>query len=99
MPNPITFGTDGWRAIIAEDFTFRNVRALAASTARYLKDTGMAARGVQSVQGAARRAAAPAASAPAAPRVAAKAPARKAAARKAPAKRSPAKKAARKTTG
>ena len=61
--------------------------------------TGMAARGVQSVQGAARRAAAPAASAPAAPRAAAKAPARKAAARKAPAKRSPAKKAARKTTG
>ena len=61
--------------------------------------TGMAARGVQSVQGAARRAAAPAASAPAAPRAAAKAPARKAAARKAPAKRSPAKKAVRKTTG
>jgi len=25
-PNPIKFGTDGWRAIIAEDFTFENVR-------------------------------------------------------------------------
>ena len=25
-PNPIKFGTDGWRAVIAEDFTFENVR-------------------------------------------------------------------------
>jgi phosphomannomutase len=32
MTNAIKFGTDGWRAIIAEDFTFANVRALAAST-------------------------------------------------------------------
>ena len=46
MPNPITFGTDGWRAIIAEDFTFANVRALAASIARYLQETGLAGRGL-----------------------------------------------------
>ncbi|MFN8556935.1 MAG: phosphoglucomutase/phosphomannomutase family protein [Dehalococcoidia bacterium] len=46
MTNPIKFGTDGWRAIIAEDFTFGNVRALAASIARYLKQTGMAERGL-----------------------------------------------------
>ena len=25
----IKFGTDGWRAVIAKDFTFGNVRALA----------------------------------------------------------------------
>jgi alpha-D-glucose phosphate-specific phosphoglucomutase len=46
MAHPIKFGTDGWRAIIAEDFTFRHVRALAASIARYLKETGLAARGL-----------------------------------------------------
>ncbi len=46
MPHPIKFGTDGWRALIAEDFTFANVRALAASIARYLKQTGMAERGL-----------------------------------------------------
>ena len=46
MTNPIKFGTDGWRAIIAEDFTFGNVRALAASIARYLNETGLAARGL-----------------------------------------------------
>jgi alpha-D-glucose phosphate-specific phosphoglucomutase len=34
MPvNPVHFGTDGWRAIIAEDFTFENVRACAQATA------------------------------------------------------------------
>lgn len=46
MANPIKFGTDGWRAIIAEDFTFRNVRALAASIARHLKATGKAEQGL-----------------------------------------------------
>ena len=46
MPNVIKFGTDGWRAIIAEDFTFANVRALAASVARYLKETGLGERGL-----------------------------------------------------
>lgn len=32
----IRFGTDGWRAIIAEDFTFDNVARVAAATARFL---------------------------------------------------------------
>jgi len=46
MTTQIQFGTDGWRAVIAEDFTFPNVRALAASVARLLKETGMAERGL-----------------------------------------------------
>ncbi|HEU0073196.1 MAG TPA: phosphoglucomutase/phosphomannomutase family protein [Dehalococcoidia bacterium] len=43
---PIKFGTDGWRAIIAEDYTFENVRDCAEGVARYLKDTGLAERGL-----------------------------------------------------
>jgi phosphomannomutase len=31
----IKFGTDGWRAVIAEDFTFTNVRRVAQATADY----------------------------------------------------------------
>ena len=34
---PIRFGTDGWRAIIAEDYTFENVRDCAEGVARYLE--------------------------------------------------------------
>ncbi len=37
MGNPIKFGTDGWRGIIAEDFTFDNVRVCAQAVAQYLK--------------------------------------------------------------
>ena len=33
----IKFGTDGWRGIIADDFTFGNVRKVAQGTAQYLK--------------------------------------------------------------
>lgn len=32
----IRFGTDGWRGVIAEDFTFGNVRRVARAIARYL---------------------------------------------------------------
>jgi phosphomannomutase len=32
----IRFGTDGWRAIIAEDFTFANARIVAHAIARYV---------------------------------------------------------------
>ena len=32
----IKFGTDGWRGIIAEDFTFANARAVALAIARYV---------------------------------------------------------------
>jgi len=34
----IKFGTDGWRALIARDFTFDNVRVVALAVARYLND-------------------------------------------------------------
>jgi len=44
--NPIKFGTDGWRAIIAEDFTFDNVRACAQGVADYLKQANLASRGL-----------------------------------------------------
>ena len=33
----IKFGTDGWRAVIAEEFTFENVRKLAQAVADYIK--------------------------------------------------------------
>lgn len=32
----ITFGTDGWRGVLAADFTFQNVRAVARAVAAYL---------------------------------------------------------------
>ncbi|MHB8105605.1 MAG: phosphoglucomutase/phosphomannomutase family protein [Dehalococcoidales bacterium] len=44
--NPIKFGTDGWRAVIAEDFTFQNVRYCAQGVADYLIKAKMANRGV-----------------------------------------------------
>jgi len=42
----IKFGTDGWRGIIAEDFTFDNVRACAQGVADYLHRTHQAERGL-----------------------------------------------------
>ena len=35
MNSPIKFGTDGWRAIIADTFTYENVRIAAQATAEY----------------------------------------------------------------
>ncbi|MGD0813712.1 MAG: phosphoglucomutase/phosphomannomutase family protein [Verrucomicrobiota bacterium] len=35
---PIHFGTDGWRAVIAEDFTFRNLDRVAQATADFWKN-------------------------------------------------------------
>src|SRR5438046_10272888 len=32
----IKFGTDGWRAVIADDFTFTNVRRVAGAIASYV---------------------------------------------------------------
>ena len=46
MPDMIKFGTDGWRAVIAEDFTFANVRACAQGVADYLKGVGKGKGGV-----------------------------------------------------
>lgn len=42
----IKFGTDGWRGIIADDFTFENVRVCAQSVADYLNGAGLAHRGL-----------------------------------------------------
>lgn len=36
----IKFGTDGWRAIIADEFTFNNVRRVALAIANYLQEQG-----------------------------------------------------------
>ena len=41
----IRFGTDGWRAVIADDFTFENVRICAQGTADYVNAAGLASRG------------------------------------------------------
>jgi phosphomannomutase len=46
MTPPIKFGTDGWRGVIADDFTFENVRIVAQATAEWLKREKQAAKGV-----------------------------------------------------
>ncbi len=42
----IKFGTDGWRAIIAEEFTFENVSLCVQGVASYVRELGWADRGV-----------------------------------------------------
>jgi alpha-D-glucose phosphate-specific phosphoglucomutase len=42
----IKFGTDGWRGIIADDFTFENVRLVAGAIAAYVLKHEDASRGV-----------------------------------------------------
>jgi alpha-D-glucose phosphate-specific phosphoglucomutase len=46
MTSTIKFGTDGWRAVIAEDFTFDNVRACAQGFADYLKEKNLNGKGI-----------------------------------------------------
>jgi len=46
MAQDIKFGTDGWRGIIADDFTFDNVRRVAGAIASYVMKYEDAARGV-----------------------------------------------------
>ena len=46
MPTDIRFGTDGWRALIAEDFTFENVARCSQGLADYLKSEGIAGKGL-----------------------------------------------------
>ena len=46
MPQEIKFGTDGWRGIIADDFTFDNVRRVAGAIASYVLNYEDAKRGV-----------------------------------------------------
>lgn len=43
---PIKFGTDGWRAVIADEYTFDNVRSCAQGTAALLKANDLAFRGI-----------------------------------------------------
>jgi phosphomannomutase len=45
-PTSIVFGTDGWRARIADEFTFENVRRCADGVAQYVAEQGTASRGV-----------------------------------------------------
>ena len=42
----IKFGTDGWRGVIAEDFTFAGVQKVALATARYFAKHKLAKNGV-----------------------------------------------------
>jgi phosphomannomutase len=37
-PQPIHFGTDGWRGVVADDFTYDNVRAVSQAVAWYLDE-------------------------------------------------------------
>ncbi len=46
MTANILFGTDGWRALIAEDYTFDNVRLCAQAVADHLKDLDGGKRGL-----------------------------------------------------
>jgi phosphomannomutase len=45
-PTRIVFGTDGWRARVADEFTFHNVRRCADGVARVVVDQGDQAKGV-----------------------------------------------------
>ncbi len=46
MATEIKFGTDGWRGIIAEDYTFENVRRVAGGVASYVLQHEDASRGL-----------------------------------------------------
>ena len=47
MPHPqIKFGTDGWRGVIADDFTFANVRTAAEAVAAYIHAQEAAIKGL-----------------------------------------------------
>src|SRR5439155_4069261 len=39
-PPQIKFGTDGWRGVMADDFTYESVRYAAQGTAEYLREKG-----------------------------------------------------------
>lgn len=42
----IKFGTDGWRAIVADTFTFENVRSVSQAIASYVKQIGIGLKGL-----------------------------------------------------
>ena len=43
---PIVFGTDGWRARVADEYTYDNVRRCAEGVARWVTSEGTSAKGV-----------------------------------------------------
>ena len=45
-PTTIVFGTDGWRARVADEYTFENVRRCADGVAAYVEGRGETAKGV-----------------------------------------------------
>ncbi len=46
MATEIKFGTDGWRALIADEFTFANVARCSQGLVDYLRETGQAEQGL-----------------------------------------------------
>ncbi len=46
MSRIVRFGTDGWRAIVAEDYTYANVRDATQGTAEYVHESGQAPNGL-----------------------------------------------------
>ncbi|HZD50153.1 MAG TPA: phosphoglucomutase/phosphomannomutase family protein, partial [Silvibacterium sp.] len=46
LPTQIKFGTDGWRGVIADDFTFENVRIAASAIGSYILAKEDPAKGV-----------------------------------------------------
>ena len=41
---PIVFGTDGWRGVIADDFTFERVAVVSHAAGRFFQEEGTAAQ-------------------------------------------------------
>src|SRR5438445_11106240 len=46
MAAKISFGTDGWRATIGEEYTFENVRIVTQAIVEYLKGHNLQKRGL-----------------------------------------------------
>ena len=46
MPTLIKFGTDGWRGVIAADYTFENVRRVGNAIAHYVHENEELAKGL-----------------------------------------------------
>ena len=46
MANPIKFGTDGWRGVIADDYTFENVRRVGNAIAYYVHENEDPSKGL-----------------------------------------------------
>lgn len=45
-PEPVKFGTDGWRAVIGENYTFENVARVSLAVARVFKDHPKISNGI-----------------------------------------------------